>query len=319
MKNNKKLNVNFFQIIYISLPLPIAIQVLYWLLYCFPGKNSSFYFVLSILTTLIILLLFFLYKHVESGGVGQNKSTEIKPIYVIIVAGAISLGSILFLPGYLSQPLKGHDIVVYGNEGKIYYRDKSLQTKYTMVDPESGYVMFSRHSPHFPLILTLEKMSHDMLGVSHGDTFFKLITPVYWLLIVFGGGLLFHKKDLRYSAIVLLAFFSSHLFLLKPMQYHIDMYRMYYMTASIIMLYYAVKMDTRFYIILLGFLCGASAAIHSIGTITSVIIIGTYFIFSARPLKKRIMNACILGTITFFLGGGHYIINYLHGNRWLFT
>lgn len=311
-------DISILPIIYLSLPLPIVIQVFYWLLYLSPGRNYVFYVSISLLVMLIAMISLFLYRDTKTSESSQKKSSQLNLWPKIVVAGIIVIWFVSFIPGYLSQPLKGHDILVYGTEGKIYYRDKSVDAKYDRFDDKSGFESFSRHSPHFPLILTFEKMTRDILGVSQGDDFFKLVTPLSWMAIILIVTFLFYPKGIKYVLIAILAFSSSLLFLEKPLQYHIDMYRMYYMTASMIMFYYAVKKEKNFYIILLGLLCGASAAIHSIGTIGSIAILGAYFIFSGNHFKKRVINIFILGTIIFLMGGGHYIINYFHGNKWLF-
>ena len=319
----KKININIQSIILGSLNLPIAIQTLYWLLLLIPGRSSSFYVITSVLLMLLIMLSLYFYskKNLLTCHHSENQIPVIvKPgILVVLVTSAVLIfGALIFLPGYLSQPLEGHDILVYGNEGKIYYRDKSLNVKYTGYDEKSGIAHVSRHSPHFPLILTFEKMIREITGISQGDAFFKLVTPVSWVMIILSLVLLFYQYGTKFGLLVILSLLSSYLFLLKPMQYHIDMYRMYFMTMSIIMLYYAIEYNSKYNIILLAFVCGASAAIHSIGTITSVIIMGLYFVFSHIRIKERVINTLVMGLIFILMGGGHYIINFFHGNRWLF-
>ncbi|MEI7475771.1 MAG: hypothetical protein WCK67_13435, partial [bacterium] len=184
--------------------------ILYWMILLFPHKSNLFYIssvfaFYGLLSTSVIAYCFKQKNEIKENI--SNLFLTIKNLFKdkkkLLIQGTLSLLLIAvcsvtlvnYSNIYLKNPLEGHDVLVYGTEGKIYYNDKSFKAKFKAYDPKSGFSYFSLHAPSFPLQYTWEKLCNSFLN-SDTDSYFKSLSPFYGFLICLTTFTLLRRKSL---------------------------------------------------------------------------------------------------------------------------
>jgi len=301
--------------------------LLYYLLLIFPHKSNLFYF-LSVLGFFGFLSVFSLiYLKTRKEQIREfflkfkndlfKKKKIAKNILLFIVITFSLILTIMYLKGYVSRPLFGHDALVYGVEGKIYYAEKSLDAKFSGYYPKTGFDYFSLHAPAFPLVLTWEKILNNYLN-TNSDYYFKSMSPYYGFLILLTTFLLLKKKNIYLAIFSVIALLSGLTFFLSFNIYHIDTFRIYFLMLSWLFLGYAVEKKDIFSITMFGIFTGFASFIHSIGAIIAGFNCLGFLIFADFKWLYRLKYLSFVVFLTIIFGWFHYIIDIFYGQGWIF-
>ncbi|MHA1395881.1 MAG: hypothetical protein ACTSRZ_20450 [Promethearchaeota archaeon] len=208
--------------------------------------------------------------------------------------------------------------MTYGNLGKIYFIEKSINySGYTPYEPTGIYIRFIK-SPSFSLLLTWEKIIGNIFNVDRDD-YFKTIQVYYGILIILLFLFLLSRKNIDVALLGSLLLISGYAYFYSLINYHLDLYRIYFLLISWIFLGYAIKKEDFFSISLLGIFSGFTAFVHSIGMVVAVFNILAVFIFLKANLKVRLIKTGLVSALIFLFGGLHYFIDIFWGSGWQFS
>lgn len=333
---NKNKVISDFKLFLLSLGFgpSLTAVILYYLLFLFPYRSDGFYFNAVLMFYLLILIatLFLIIRQNDlrqkinrllTGNIFQFFRREYKWnifIRIIIVFGlflSVCPTIVSYSKGYLLKPLIGHDALAYGTEGKIYYEEKTLTHKYNKEYPRTGFNNFSRHSPLFPLLLTWEKIVGSKIG-SDTDFYFKSLSPFYGILIVIFVFSVLSTKSVYLALFGSISLFSSFIFYKFFFIYHIDLFRIFFLSTAFIFLGSSIDTKDRMQIILFCITLGFSAASHSIGAIVSILSALTFILFYKDQIVARVKySICVIFSF-FTFGGFHYFYDTIWGAGWIF-
>lgn len=305
----------------IALGAPTTTTLLFNLITLFPNRSDEFY--LSSINYFYLALIFFsttrIFRRRYYKLNNKTHANHLRSAYIIFILLLFSFPYLRqYTYNYVTNPLEGHDALVYGVEGKIYYRDKTFKSKYLGFDEKTGFSYYSLHSPIFPLFLTWEKIFGNKLGYNK-DYFFKIISPFYGILILCLVYNVLGRNNPSLGILGICGLFSSTVFFGKYFTYHIDMFRIYFFTASIVLLALSIETKDLFVIILYAIHLGFSSSAHSIGMILSIISTFIFFLFLEESLTIRIKYFTMIYCIIFILGGFYYLNDSLWGKGWIFS
>lgn len=329
-KNNR---YSRFELLLYSLGLGPVLTVLflYYLLLIFPWHTHSFY-VWIILMLYLVMLIFALRGLVKLGGPMASFFKDKRKLFLVLplktklkrmlypLTIMILLGT--FVVNYVNKtlptPIEGHDALVYGNFGKLYAQKREIRYVKLMYPASSGFVFIGSQKPAFSLLLTWEMMLNDAQTNENEnyeyDLYFRSISGYYGLLIV---GITFfwlQRKNKLLALLGLLVLFSGLRFFLMVMDYHLDSYRIFFLTLSWVWLGYTIKNRDRLSFILLGIFSGFAGFIHLIGLLAAGFNLISFFIFSEEPLKTRAWKTAFLILIILACGNFQYILEFLFGS-----
>jgi len=329
----KQKSISALEILLYSLGLGPALTalLLYWLLFLFQHRSDFFYLlcILLVYTVLTIFSLLYLVNNfhiVKMSILRLFNSIKRSPIvgkkvilnvFLIVMLTIVCLSFVRYLKSYVIKPLYGHDVLVYGTEGTIYYNEKSLDAKYSGYYPKTGFSLFSNHAPNFPLLMTWEKILNKFIS-SDSDYYFKSLNPYYGFLIVLTVFFLLRRKSLFLALLGIVVLFSGFHFFKSFAIYHIDMYRIYFLSSSWIFLAYATEKKDIFCLFMLGLLSGFASFAHSIGAIIAGFNCLALFLFIDAGWKKRIKYSVFVGFLIMLFGGFHYFFYTFWGKGWIF-
>ncbi|MCP4152510.1 MAG: hypothetical protein GY757_32540, partial [bacterium] len=319
-----------------------TILLLYYLLIFLKGYSNMFYLV-SVL--LVYLLLFILARPAGIPAILKEiKQTiqakfrnyrqlsltrKIPPtlywIFLIILFTALIY---LYLGNSIHTPIEGHDTLIYGNIGKIYYAKKSVSYSAKITDTEKGFVFSSSPKPSFSLILTWEMILNATIGGKEEegphdytfDMYFRSISAYYALLIVCVQFYWLYKKN-RYLALLgIVVLLSGLRFYLMFVNYHLDSYRIFFFILSWIFLVYTMQKKEGYSLFLFGVFTGLAAFTHLIGLVAAVLNVLAYLLFypmeadtKTGTIKKKLVMLIPLVAIILIFGGIHYLADALFG------
>lgn len=218
----------------------------------------------------------------------------------------------------LNNQFTGHDMLEYAIQAKHFVLEKKIEYVENRFHTENQFYYVGLHGFSFPLLGTWEFLFYDFFEWSGGDYFFRSISGFYALLLV---SLLFiisnqYNKFLPWIIVIYMWF--TYGFYLILTSYHIDNFRITMITISFLLLWYGLKNENYFILILLALFCGAQAYIHSLGVFISVFIVASYFLFSQEKLSNKIPKILLLGVLIILFGGIHYIMDVWKGTGWIF-
>ncbi len=192
-----------------------------------------------------------------------------------------------------------------------------MDTKYSGYYPKTGFSSFSKHAPGFPLLITWEKILNRFIQ-RNTDYYFKSISPYYGFLIVLNVFFLLRKKSPILAILGVVALFSGFNFFKNFATYHIDMYRIYFLTFSWVILAYTIEKKDMLSLFMLGVFSGFAAFSHSIGAIIAGINLLALFLFLDIGLWKRIKYSFYVCFLIMLIGGFHYFFDTFWGRGWIF-
>jgi hypothetical protein len=321
----------------------LTVLVLYFLMLFLPGRGDLFflvsvllvYAVLSILGRKSIAPLAAELKDYLSSSVTRFRG--FKPLkkaegilFTLLLAALLVVFLSLYLGNTLRTPLEGHDILTYGNIGKIYYQDKTISYSKNIFDEKSGFYFSGSPKPSFSLLLTWEMMLNRLFrsgGPGGGQTpdpafdmYFRSISAYYGLLILaLMVYWIYRGTRNKYLALLgILAMLSGLRFFLVLINYHLDSYRVFFLLLSWLFLAYSIKRRDGFSLFLLGMFSGFAAFIHVIGSAVAGLNCLTLFIFLEKPIKERAWKTAVVCLLVLLFGGIHYLLEALYGAQWGF-
>ncbi len=175
-------------------------------------------------------------------------------LYWTLVFALLAAFLVIFTANTLQLPIDGHDVLVYGNTGKIYYHEKTVAYRDDLLDRDNGFYFAGSPKPSFSLLYTWELMLNDLFrpgpdpkksspapGVENRDIFFRAISAYYGLLIICLTFFWLYRKN-RYLALLgILVLLSGMQFFRVLFHLHLDSYRIYFLLLSWIFLAYALS------------------------------------------------------------------------------
>lgn len=238
--------------------------------------------------------------------------------YLSLTTLLVTVFFVLYMGRSLQVPIDGHDILVYGNIGKVYYAEKSITYSRDIVDKNNGFTFVGSPKPSFSLLLTWEMILNRTLGHKWEDLYFRSISAYFGFLILCVVFYWLSRKN-RYLALLgVLALLSGFRFFLALVTYHLDTYRIFYLLLSWIFLAYTVERKDRFSLFLLGVFSGFTAFTHVIGVAVAGVNGLALLIFYDSGLKTRLFKVAVLGLLVLLFGGIHYLLEAVYGAKWGF-
>ena len=331
-----------FELLLYSLGLgPIfTVLILYFLLMLTPGYSNLFYLAAVLLIYLVLLIWGRKSISLISADIKGYLKLSIKTyrtlhllekierVLFVLFLSALLVGFLfLYLNHTLQTPLEGHDILIHGNIGKLYYQEKAVTYSKNIYNKENGFFFPGSPKPSFSLLLTWEMIVNGCIHRGEGagqaqdmafDTYFKSISAYYGLLILF---LIFYwlcKKN-RYLALLgIVVSLSGLRFFLMLINFHMDSFRIFFLLLSWIFLAYSIKKRDHFSLFLLGAFSGFTAFTHLIGVGVAIINCMALLTFLERPFKERALKTAVLFLLVLVFGGIHYLLEALFGSHWGF-
>lgn len=236
---------------------------------------------------------------------------------MVIICVPLIVYLFVYLTKILPQPLIGHDVLLYGTQGRILFDEKSLAPIWVAQFASSGFVTTAFAAPSFSLLLTWEELV-NFLFQTKSDLYFKSINAYYGLLVL---GIQYYwvaKQNKWVAVLAVFALLSGVSFFTSFLQPHRDLYRIFFHAVSLICLAYAVKENDFLSLLMLGIFSGFSAFAHRFGVAMAVVNCIVFLITVDSNFRTRIIKTVILVLLILAFGGNHYIFDLIWGSgRWL--
>jgi hypothetical protein len=235
-------------------------------------------------------------------------------IFIVLITLIIAVD----LTKILQHPLKGHDSLVYGIMGKMLYTEKSLEPIWVDDFSTQGFIYsVVKKPPSYSLFLTWEKIIGFFIN---GDTdlYFKSTTLYYSILIIVIFYHLLSKINFHAAILGTLVLATAVTFFLTLFRHHVDSFRIFFQSVSLIFLFYSIKYKDNFNIFMLGMFSGFAAFTHTIGLGFAGLNAFAFFIFINENFRYRILKTLfVVGSILVF-GASHQISILIWGRNWIF-
>ena len=330
---NKKWNTSApystFELVLYSLGLgPVfTVLILYYLLLIIPHRPHLFY--LAVVGAIYLLLLILGRKgfpeilRKAKASVKTLWATPGKTVYWCILL-AVLLGVLALFPGsILKTPIEGHDALIYGNFGKVYYQEKQVPYEKVMTPRKKGFFFPGSTKPSFSLLLTWEMMlnTKDTNKTREFDLYFRSISGYYGILITAVVFLWLYRKNKYLALLGMLVLLSGLRFFLMLTDYHLDSFRIFFLMLSWIWLAYTIKETASpphkgipLSFLLLGVFSGFTAFAHLIGLVVAVVNGLAFFLFVEENFRARALKTALFFLSVLVFGGIHYVLEALFGS-----
>jgi hypothetical protein len=322
----------------------VTVLLLYYALLLVPGQRDWFYLAVVFLFYAAIAVLMLLYLNHE-GHEGHEGTLRVQSIarpnvflYIkqylkskkvhaprvrrglLVYWGIVLMLLVVFFWVYNGlvkhNRMEGHDVLIYGNFGKMYYYQKTIPYAKVMLPAPSGFMFQGSPKPAFSLLLTWEFLLNSK-AVNRGiyfDTYFRSISGYFGLLILAVVFLWLYRRN-RYLALLgVLVLLAGLRFYITILDHHLDSFRIFFLLVSWIWLAYAIKKKDSFSFFMLCLFSGFAAFAHLIGLVIVLINGSAYLLFSEETLKKRIIKSAVFLVSIILLGGVHYILEAAFGS-----
>ncbi len=241
----------------------------------------------------------------------RSKLIKKNGLLVIFLSLLLSFFIFYFL-SVLVQPLRGHDMLIYGTAGNMLSHAKSLAAIWVNDYSQSGFLYRIKAAPSFPLILTWERLVNSLFRAD-GDLYFKSIGMYYGLLITVVQYLWLSSKSRWIALLSTLSLVSGLGFYITFFLPHIDTYRIYFIILSYFYLGRALKDRDNLSVFLFGMFLGLSAYTHRIGLAIAIINYFVFIVMVSGTLKIRLIYSLLVLTLFLAMGGSHYILDLILG------
>lgn len=328
--NKRKIHSNLELFLYsLGLGPVFTSLLLYYILLFSPHKSYLFYLLfifgiylfLSFLGRKYFSILFIdIIKKIKNSKKIFKNLNRYHQIEFILFSSLIIflLASFLFLyfTNTLHTPLDGTDALRYGTLGKIFFMEKSLEYKWIIPYPKTGFRFGTHSAPSFPLLLTWEKIMDSFLNVDK-DTYYKSLSTYYALLILSVLVFWLSRKSKYLALLGIFALLSGFTFFQTLITQHLDSYRIFFLIISWIYLAYAVEKKDFLSFVLLGIFSGFAAFSHTIGAIIATFNCLALFIFMKGNLKNKLSRTSFIIILVIIFGWFHYILDIFWGSGWV--
>ncbi|MCP5049219.1 MAG: hypothetical protein GY940_18765 [bacterium] len=314
-----------FELVLYSLGLGpmVTVLLLYYLLLLVPKQKTAVYLAVVFLIYLLCAIFarkgfVIIWKGITGVIARARKERDVKTIsyWCLIV-----LLLLTFLWGYTGtvkhNRLEGHDALIYGNFGKIYYQQKKITYAKVMLPTPNGFLFKGSPKPAFSLLYTWELMlnTKTIQKTLYFDTYFRSISGYYGLLIIAVSFLWLFRRN-RYLALLgIFLMVSGFHFYIMLIDHHLDSFRIFFLLVSWIWLAYSIKQKDWFSFSLLALFSGFAAFAHVIGLVVALINGLAFFIFYEDSLKQRSIITALFIVIVLALGSFHYVLEALYGSK----
>jgi hypothetical protein len=315
--------------------------ILYYLLWLLPNQHPAFYFGIICIAFFVMTFLFHspaskLYWNVfkweriiqdrRSGEevFFRNRLFEIRNgrysvnYFNVFVISGLCVTFYHWLKTIVGVPFTGHDMLEYAIQAKYFATHRIIEYTSNRFHPENSFYYVGLHGFSFPLLGTWEYLFSSLFDISDNDYLYRSITGYYGILLVLSIAVHLSKVSKALTIYLILIMLLSYGFYLTLTSYHIDTYRMFFITNSFILLAYTLKNENSFTKFLLALCCGAGAFIHSLGVFIAVFLVLSYFMFAEKEMKQRLICCIKLTLIIILTGGIHYLMDVWKGTGWIF-
>jgi len=222
----------------------------------------------------------------------------------------------LYLTNTLETPLDGTDALRYGTLGKIFFKEKSLEYKWIIPYPKTGFYYVTHSAPSFSLLLTWEKIM-DSFFKADKDLYYKSLSTYYGLLILSIMIFWLSKKSKYLALLGTFALLSGSSFFQTLITQHLDSYRIFFLIVSWIYLAYAIEKNDFLSFLLFGTFSGFAAFAHTIGAVIVIFNCLALFIFLKGDLKSKLTKTFFIIILIIACGWLHYILDTIWGYGWI--
>jgi len=222
----------------------------------------------------------------------------------------------LYLTNTLQTPLDGTDALRYGTLGKIFFMEKSLEYKWIIPYPKTGFYYVTHSAPSFPLLLTWEKIM-DSFFKADKDLYYKSLSTYYGLLILITMLFWLSKRSKYLALLGVFSLLSGFLFFQTLITQHLDSYRIFFLVVSWIYLAYAIEKKDSLSFLILGIFSGLAAFSHTIGAVIVIFNCLALFIFLKGNLKYKLKKTTFVFILVIAFGWLHYILDIFWGYGWI--
>ncbi len=321
--DNKKNQYSIFNILLYSLALSpiLTTLILYYLLLILPNYSATFYFTLTLLPYLILIV--YSYKYIKSfknllikSFTNLYKSNKINFFLITIsIIFYIAIWQLIIL----NFPIKRHDLFIYGVQGKIFYNNKSINYTPNMFDPSTKFNYIAKHGFTSPLLYTWNLILNSTLQIPQNDFLFRSFSGYYLLLLTLQlWYLIKNKVNLisGYASVLLLALIPA--ISANIIFYHIDTIRIFYLNSFLILsagiIYKAKENNEWIPYFILGIIGGLAINIHSLNLIMITIALILLLIYIPNNFISKVKKLTITGIFIVLSGGIHYLIDAIYGS-----
>ncbi|MDQ1349979.1 MAG: hypothetical protein QG657_280 [Acidobacteriota bacterium] len=325
-----------------------TVLILYYLLLVFHGLPNYFYLAVVFLVYLALLvwsrksvLLAVRHDGPPSPGDHENKPLGVPSclgalvaifkagkgkrwknlLYFSFLVVLVAVFLYIYLGSILQVPIADHDILVYGNIGKLYYMEKAVRYSENIYNSFDGFFFIGSPKPSFSLLLTWEMMMNRGFAGTNDltfDMYFRSISAYYGLLIISVVFYWLYRKNRYLPLLGIVVLFSGFQFFQVFVTYHLDSYRLFFLILSWVFLAYSLRSKEPLAFFLLGVFSGFTAFTHLIGVLVALVNGLAFFLFQEACFKERVLKTLALSLIILLFGGVHYVLEAMLGARFGF-
>lgn len=271
-----------------------------------------------------ITTFFQFFKAIFSSDFDRRKFTYYNEFYNYLFGGnnffvlILLVVSVFALKNLLLSFSLGHDFLEYMVQGGYIFDNKAIIYTHEIYNEQTGFYYVGLHGWSFPLQYSLERLVDSFTTFGFG-LYFQSLTLWYGLVIltVVYSELKKHFNTLYAISGILIMVFAKG-FLIASSYSHIDSYRIFFFSLSVIFTLEMVNKPEARMIPLLAFVAGTSAFAHSLGVIVAVVLGATLVFYLQKDWVTRIKYALGFGLLTLVFGGIHYLLDIFYGTGWIF-
>lgn len=213
----------------------------------------------------------------------------------------------------------GHDFLEYMVQGGYIFDNKEIAYTTHVYNPQTGFYYVGLHGWSFPLQFTLGRLVDDVVGVFGYGLYFQSLTLWYGLVILtLVYAMLKQHLDTLYALAAVWILIFAKGFLIAISYSHIDSYRIFFFSLSILLTLEMIHKPQAKMVPLLAFVAGISAFSHSLGVLVSIILAVTLCLFLEKKWVTRLKYAFSFALLTLLFGGVHYLLDVFYGTGWIF-
>ena len=245
----------------------------------------------------------------------NKQGVKFETIFIIIIS---LIACFYWLLQIIGTPIIGHDMLEYAIQAKHFAREKIIEYIPNRYHAENNFFYVGLHGFSFPLMGTWEYLFSENFDVYNNDYFLRSVTGYYSFLVFFLQFVLLKRVNLFLAVFSSLLLFCTYGFYLTVTAYHIDSYRIFMITSSMVLLAMSIKNKNVLLVVLLGLFAGGQAYIHSLGVFIAVFISISFFVFYPSQIKEKVKFSLLLFLTILLSGGIHYIMDVFFGTGWIF-
>ena len=297
--------------------------LLFYLLWLLPKQKPIFYPGMIVVIGLIGIISRLYRSKVRPT---LNMQTSIYKIKSIIIPGNLPpLGLISFLLfisiiQIASGEVNDHDWFEYGTLGKVLFQKKQILFQKVKYFKETGFYFIGLHGYTVPLFKTMEEFINAIIG-ARDDFFFRTISYYYNILLFTWICLKLLKINVWASTLyLLLMIINIKAFSTIFSICSIDPVRLSLLYIFLYTIYRLQKSNEFTTYLLLGFLAGIAAFVHSLSMIITSLAIGVIVLVDLykQPRGNKLIQAGVLILVFLLSGGIYYLMETLSGTGWIF-